>query len=104
MRVSNCSTADLRVKVEEGHPLHEPLSCSVTTPSLKERKRITPPSFSTAGFTYCSRASIILFFVSLVGSVWSICAERNVSTVMVSGLFSLDDTEILFHTFPPDCR
>ena len=50
---------NFKVWVLEGHPLHAPFNTTVTTPvfSLKELRKISPPSLLTAGTTNSSNIS-----------------------------------------------
>src|SRR5258708_2671211 len=53
-----------RVAVEDGQPEHEPLMWRNTTPSLKPRKVMSPPSLATAGRTRVSISSLMMATVS----------------------------------------
>src|SRR5216684_476812 len=53
-----------RVAVEDGQPEHEPFMWRNTTPSLKPRKVMSPPSLATAGRTRVSISSLMMATVS----------------------------------------
>src|SRR5690606_20340127 len=48
---SKPSIPAFKVMVDDGQPLHDPRSSTVTTPSSNERYAMAPPSCSTAGRT-----------------------------------------------------
>ena len=50
--------------VELGHPEQLPFNSTVTTPLLKDLNVMSPPSFATAGLTFESKTSLILFTIS----------------------------------------
>src|SRR5690606_1622388 len=59
---SKPSIPAFKVMVDDGQPLHDPRSSTVTTPSSNERYAMAPPSCSTAGRT--SSCSTCLIFIS----------------------------------------